>query len=202
MSVSSRDRYLTREPKLELARKLKIVIWILTIVVLALVLAMRMPNKLDVGIDFSFLPPVHAAINTAVAVLLITAILTVKLKLIFLHKLAINIAMLFSVAFLLCYVAYHFTVPETLFGDLDHNGELSEIERMGVVTARPIYLAILLSHIALAALSFPLILFTWMFGYTNQFDKHRVFAKITFPMWLYVAVTGPICYYMLKSYYP
>ena len=103
--------------------------------------------------------------------------------------------------FLLCYVTYHFTTPETLFGDLDKSGELDEIEKIAVVSSRPIYLAVLLSHSALAAISLPFILFTWMYGFTNQFGKHKVLAKITFPMWLYVAVTGPICYYLLQPYY-
>ncbi len=103
------------------------------------------------------------------------------------HKLAINGAMICSLLFLLCYVLYHFTSEETRFG-----GEgLSKI----------IYLLLLISHIVLAAASLPFILLTWSYGATNQFDKHRRLAKWVFPVWLYVAISGPVCYLMLRPYY-
>ena len=95
--------------------------------------------------------------------------------------------MVCSALFLLCYVAYHFTTPETKFG--------------GEGSIRIVYFVLLISHIVLAAVSFPLILFTWIFGFTGQVTRHRKFSKITFPMWLYVAITGPACYLMLRPYY-
>jgi putative membrane protein len=92
-----------------------------------------------------------------------------------------------SALFLLSYVLYHFTTPETRFG-----GE-------GVI--RYIYFFILITHIILAALTLPFILLTFNRAYTDQFDRHRKMARWVFPLWLYVAVTGPICYLMLKPYY-
>lgn len=92
-----------------------------------------------------------------------------------------------SIAFLLCYVAYHFTTPETKFG--------------GEGAIRTVYFLLLVSHIILAALSLPCILLTWIWGFTNQFARHRKWTRFVFPVWLYVAVTGPICYLMLRPYY-
>jgi putative membrane protein len=169
-----------------LAKKLYPVAWVLTVAVLFLVGLMRQV-KLDIGLTLDFLPPVHAILNSTVAILLVVAIIMIKQGRITAHKNAITAAMVCSALFLLCYVAYHFTTPETKFG-----GE-------GVM--RTVYFALLISHIALAAISFPLILFTWIFGFTRQDQRHRKFSKITFPMWLYVAVTGPICYLMLRPYY-
>lgn len=169
-----------------LARKLYPIAWVLTVAVLLLVGLMQRVH-LDIGMTLDFLPPVHAALNTTVAFLLIVAVVMIRQGKIDAHKKAITAAMGCSVLFLLCYVSYHFTTPSTKFG--------------GEGPIRFVYFALLISHIALAAISFPLILFTWIFGFTRQDDRHRKFAKITFPMWLYVAVTGPICYVMLRPYY-
>lgn len=169
-----------------LAKKLYPVAWVLTVAVLALVAIMR-EVKLDVGFELGFLPPIHAILNSLVAALLIVALIMIKQRKIKAHQNAITAAMACSAIFLLCYVAYHFTTPETRFG--------------GEGTIRIVYFVLLISHIALAAISFPFILFTWIFGFTNQVDRHRKFAKFTFPMWLYVAVTGPICYLLLRPYY-
>jgi len=106
-----------------------------------------------------------------------------------------------SVLFLLSYVTYHFTTPETIYGDLDHNGVLSDTERLAAGSSRSIYMAILLSHIVLAGVSLPLVLLTFTRAYTNQFDRHKRMARWVYWLWLYVAVTGPVCYLMLKPYY-
>lgn len=185
--MKSHQQYLENEPNMRLFKKLKLAIFILTAVVYTLVSLMRMPQKLDLGIDFTFLPPVHALLNSLVSVCLIIAFITIMMKKVCLHRLFINIAMLLSVLFLFCYVAYHFTTPEVRFPEgAEHRG---------------LYFIILLSHILLAGVSLPLILFTWAYGVTNQFKKHRKFAKWVFPIWLYVAITGPICYFMLKPHY-
>ena len=106
-----------------------------------------------------------------------------------------------SLLFLLSYVTYHFTTPETIYGDADRDGVLQDGERAAAGAMRAVYLVVLLSHIALAALSLPLILLTFVYGYTNQFGKHRRFAKVVFPVWLYVAVTGPVVYLLLRPFY-
>ena len=188
--MSELKSYLQRQPKEALGKKLKLAAWVLTGAVLVLVGLMRRPElrfELPEGVSLSFLPPIHALLNSIVSVALVVAVYGIKQKNIILHKRAIAVAMLSSVLFLLCYVAYHFTTEEVRYG-----GE-------GVM--RGVYFFFLISHIVLAGVSLPFILFTWINGFTNQFSKHKKLARWVFPMWLYVAVTGPICYFLLRPYY-
>jgi putative membrane protein len=106
-----------------------------------------------------------------------------------------------SFVFLLSYVTYHFTTSATLYGDMNGDGLLSNLEKAEVESSRILYLVILLTHIALAAISFPFILITFVYAFTNQFQKHRKLSKKVFPVWLYVAVTGPVVYIFLQPYY-
>jgi putative membrane protein len=183
-----RRQWLSRPPQEELSKKLGIAAWILSAAVLALVVVMRGPKiPLPDGWSFAFLPPVHALLNSLVAVSLVGAIIAVKQGEIALHRNLILTAMGLSVLFLLCYVAYHFTTEETRFPkDAPHRG---------------LYLILLISHITLAGVSLPFILFTFIAGWTNRFAAHRRLARWVFPLWLYVAITGPICYWMLRPYY-
>lgn len=199
-----RREWLSRPPQEALSKKLGVIAWILTGVVLILVGMMRRPElkiPLPDGFSFDFLPPVHAVLNSLVAVALVIALAAVKQGKILLHRNAIYAAMLLSVGFLLCYVAYHFTTTETLFGDSNGDGVVDAAEKAAVGGARAGYLILLISHIVLAGVSLPFILFTFIAGFTNRFAAHRRLAKWVFPVWLYVAVTGPICYLMLKPYY-
>lgn len=185
-----RKEWLSRSPREALSKKLGIVAWVLTGAVLALVGLMRNPGMripLPEGWSLVFLPPVHAVLNTLVSIALVVALVAVKRGRIALHRSAISAAMGLSVAFLLCYVAYHFTTEETRYG--------------GTGSMRRIYFFLLISHIALAGVSLPGILFTFIAGWTNRFSAHRRLAKWVFPVWLYVAVTGPVCYLMLRPYY-
>ena len=173
---------------LRLAKKLKIWAWIITVAVLALVFLMRYVKiPLPEGVSFSFLPPFHAALNAITAVVLIIAFRFIKQKKVEQHKKAIYVAIACSVGFLLSYVLYHFTTEATLYG-----GE-------GIM--RTIYFILLITHVVLAAAIFPFILFTFIRAYTNQFDEHKKMARWVFPIWLYVAISGPICYLMLLPYY-
>ncbi len=185
---SERRKWLTRKPQEILAKQLRITAWILTTAVLGLVFLMRSVKiPLPEGWSLSFLPPIHALLNSLVAVSLVSALVAVKRGKITLHRNLILAAMILSVLFLLCYVAYHFTTPETRYPT--------------GAPLRGLYLILLISHIALAAVSLPLILFTFIAGWTHHFASHRRLARWVFPLWLYVAVTGPICYWMLKPYY-
>ena len=187
---------------IQLAKKLNVGATIVTIVVLILVgLMRRVKIDLPTGWDFSFLPPFHATVNALTAVVLLIAFYYIKQKNIEAHRKAIYVAIGLSVLFLLSYVAYHFTTPETIYGDTNHDGIVDAAEKAAVGSMRTVYLALLLTHIILAALTLPFILFTFIRAYTNQIEKHRKMAKWVFPLWLYVAVTGPICYYMLMPYY-
>ena len=180
--------YLKQPPNFRLAKRLHGLNVVVTISVLVLVgLMRRVKLPLPDGFDLGFLPPVYSAINAVAAMLLILALVMIKQGNIRAHRRAINCAMACSLLFLLCYVVYHFTTPETRFG--------------GEGWIKFLYLILLISHIVLAAVSLPFILLTWSWGITNQFDKHRRLARWVFPVWLYVAVTGPICYLMLRPYY-
>jgi putative membrane protein len=191
------------EKNLPLAKKLNTAAWIVTGVVLLLVgLMRRVKLPLPEGWDFSFLPPFHATLNALVAVVLLIAFYFIKQKNVQAHRRAMYVALGLSVLFLLSYVAYHFTTAEVIFGDVNHDGQLSAEEQAAVASSRAYYLIILISHIVLAAVSFPLILFTFIRAYTGQFERHRRMARWVYPIWLYVAVTGPLAYYLLMPYYP
>ncbi len=199
-----RRKWLERAPNHALSRKLGIAAWIITGLVLVLVVLMRNPDlrlPLPEGVSLGFLPAVHAAINGTVAVLLVLAVIAVKRGRISAHRNLMLGAMGLSVVFLLGYVAYHFTNVETLYGDLNGDNLLSPEEREAVGTARPIYVVLLITHIVAAGLSLPLILLTFIAAWTNRFEAHRNLAHWVFPLWLYVAVTGPVCYLMLRPYY-
>lgn len=183
-----------------LEKKLNLVAYILTFFVLVLVGLMRR-FKFDLGFDFSFLAPFHASLNALTALVLILGLYFIKSNNMILHKSAMLTALALSVLFLLSYVTYHFTTPETLFGDVNHDSVLDSQERSLVSGSRTAYLILLFSHISLAALSLPFILLTFIRAYTNQFDRHKKLARFVYPVWLYVAITGPICYYFLVPYY-
>jgi putative membrane protein len=159
---------------------------IVSLLVLVLVGVMRMV-KIDLGIDFSFLPPVHALLNTGAAVSLIIAYLKIRRKEIDAHRNAIFAAMTFSALFLVCYVLYHFTTEETKY--------------CGAGLMKIIYFTLLFSHIILAGLSLPFILITFSRGISYNVDAHRKLARWVYPVWLYVAITGPVCYLLLRPCY-
>jgi|TARA_B110000902_G_scaffold57066_1_gene66629 putative membrane protein len=138
--------------------------------------------------DFIYrLPLLHAIINGTCAVLLILSLRAIKAKNVAKHK-ALNLtAFGLSALFLISYVIYHFFVPETTFG--------------GEGPLRYIYYFILISHIILAAGVLPLILLSFWYALNEKIDKHRKIVRFTFPIWLYVAVTGVVVYLMISPYY-
>ncbi len=147
-------------------------------------------NLRDLGYDvqpLSFLPPIYATINGITAVLLVVAVWAIKNGKRSLHERLIKTAIACSVAFLGMYVAYHMTSVETKFG-----GE-------GII--RYVYFFILISHILLSVVIIPFVLITYVRAISKSFERHKKIAKITFPLWLYVAVTGVIVYLMISPYY-
>lgn len=158
----------------------------------------------DFGFDvapLSFLPPIYATINGITAVILISAVWAIKNGNRNLHKNLMKMAIGLSVVFLVMYVAYHMTADSTIFGDVNHNGELELAEKMKIGNLRMVYFLILISHIILSIAIIPLVLVTYVRTLAEKFDKHKKIAKITFPIWLYVAITGVIVYLMISPYY-
>jgi putative membrane protein len=135
----------------------------------------------------SFLPPIYATVNGITAILLITAVLAIKNGNRKRHELLMKFAIGCSISFLVMYVAYHMTADSTKYG-----GE-------GIL--KYVYFFILITHIFLSIAVIPLVLITYVRALANKFDKHKKIAKITFPIWLYVAVTGVIVYLMISPYY-
>lgn len=186
---------------INLEKKLNKLAWALSAVVLLLVGLMRRV-RIPTPIDFGFLPPVHATLNALTAVALVLALVFVKRRQIDLHKKTIYVAIGLSILFLLSYVVYHFTSVEVRYGDANHDGVVDAVELAAVAGTRPLYLALLISHVVLAGVILPFILFTFNRAFTGQFARHKAMAKWVFPLWLYVAVSGPLCYWMLRPFYP
>jgi putative membrane protein len=159
--------------------------------------------KLDVniGFDVHLFAMANAFINATIAVLLVAALVAVKQKNYVLHKQLMMTALVLSVLFLLSYIAHHLFAGEAKFGDTNHDGLVSDDEKLAVGGVRVIYYVILITHIFLAAIILPFILFTAYRALTAEFPRHKKLAKITWPLWFYVAVTGPIVYWMISPYY-
>ena len=158
----------------------------------------------DFGIEvepLSFLPPIYASINGLTALLLLMGVMAIKNGNKKVHERFMTTAIACSVVFLVMYVAYHMTADSTVYGDIDGNKILDATEKANAGSIRHLYLFILLSHIALSIAIIPLVLITYVRALAARFDKHRNIAKITFPLWLYVAVTGVVVYLMISPYY-
>lgn len=178
---------------------------ILISIIIPIAVAILFTVKLkDFGIEvepLSFLPPIYATINGLTALLLILGVMAIKNGNKKVHERLMTTAIACSVIFLIMYVAYHMTADSTIYGDIDGNKILDITEKANVGSTRSIYLFILISHIALSIAIIPLVLITYVRALALQFDKHKKLAKITFPLWLYVAVTGVVVYLMISPYY-
>ena len=166
--------------------------WIVTLsIVIPLVVALLFGvNLRKLGYDvepLSFLPPIYATINGITAIVLILAVRAIKNGNVKVHEYFMKTAIACSVAFLAMYVAYHMTSDSTKFG-----GE-------GII--KYVYYFILITHIVLSVIIIPLVLITYVRALAEVFDKHKKIARITFPIWLYVAITGVIVYLMISPYY-
>ncbi len=155
-------------------------------VVIPLAVAILFRVKIN-GLDFSFLPPVYATLNGITAVLLIASLIAIKNKRRLLHERLMKTCITLSALFLVMYILYHMTSDPTPYG--------------GAGVWRYIYFFILISHIGLSLAVVPLVLFTFSRALSGDFERHRALAKFTFPVWLYVAITGVIVYLMISPYY-
>lgn len=165
-------------------------------------LLMFLPRQhMEAGFNVSVLPLFHAALNSATAVMLLASLYFIKMKQIKAHKVANLIAVALSAIFLVSYVTYHFFVKSTMYGDVDHNYIVTAAEKAAAGGLRYVYFFILITHIILAGIIVPLVLFTLLRGFQNDFEKHKKIARITWPIWFYVAVTGVVVYVMIAPYY-
>ena len=160
-----------------------VVLSILIPLIVVVLFGVKIPNVEPL----MFLPPIYAGINAITALVLILAFVAIKKKKISLHKRLMTSAIMLSALFLIMYVAYHMTSDSTKFG-----GE-------GVI--KYIYYLILMTHILLSIIVIPFVLITYVRAITNNIEKHKKIARITFPLWLYVAISGVLVYVLISPYY-
>ena len=161
--------------------------WIVTLsIVIPLTVAILFGIKIDVELPV-FLPPIYASINALTSIILVVAVWAIKNKKVKLHEKLIKTAIVFSVLFLALYVAYHMTSSSTKFG--------------GVGRLKTVYFIILISHIVLSIAVIPFVLITYVRAITNNIELHKKIAKFTFPLWLYVTISGVVVYLMISPYY-
>ena len=171
------------------------------VVFLAVSVLTKIKLNVDLGFDVHLFAAFNAFVNATIAVLLVAALIAVKNGKYLLHKQIMMAALVLSVLFLVSYIAHHLLAGEAKFGDADHDGIVTDAEKAAVGGIRTIYFIILITHIILAAVILPFILFTAYRALTAEFPLHKKLAKITWPLWFYVAVTGPIVYWMIKPFY-
>ncbi|WP_372937511.1 DUF420 domain-containing protein [Seonamhaeicola sp.] len=160
------------------------------IVILSVVIPLAVAALFGIKIDYEmpvFLPPIYACINAVTALVLVLAFIAIQKKKIKLHERLMKFAIILSVLFLLMYVAYHMTSNSTNFG--------------GDGFVKYFYYFILITHIIMSVAVIPFVLITYVRAITNNIEKHKKIAKITFPLWLYVAITGVVVYIMISPYY-
>tara|TARA_B110000967_G_scaffold206526_1_gene253479 strand:+ start:1161 stop:1673 length:513 start_codon:yes stop_codon:yes gene_type:complete len=155
-------------------------------IVLPIAVALLFSVKIE-GFDFGFLPSVYATINGITALVLLSAYIAIKKEKRILHKNLINVAVSLSIGFLVLYVIYHATSDSTVYGGTGYIANL--------------YYFILISHIILSVIITPFVCFTYLKGYLGDYEGHKKLTRITFPLWMYVAVTGVIVYFMISPYY-
>lgn len=178
------------------------IIGILAVVVPALVAVLLfMPQKGILGLNVSALPHINAALNSATALLLIVSLWAIKNGRIAMHKRANISAFVLSSLFLVSYVIYHTEAESTMFGDVNGDKVVDDLERGAVGVMRIFYLILLLAHIAFATIIVPFVLLSMYLGLTNNIARHRRISKITWPMWFFVAVSGVLVYAMISPYY-
>lgn len=169
-------------------KKAKKIIGFFSVIVFLVIVSLgKIQLKINTGFNIHIFATINAYINTSIAAILIIAFIAVKRKKYYLHKKLMTVALILSILFLLSYIAHHILAGDTKFG--------------GLGAVKYFYYFILITHIFLAATILPLILFTTYRGLTAEFLKHKKIAKITFPIWLYVAITGPIIYWLISPYY-
>lgn len=179
--------------------------WLIGIVSVVVFVAVAVLSrvKLDVnlGFDVHLFAAANAVINSMVTVLLIAGLIAAKRRNFIIHKKIMITAMILSILFLVSYICHHLFAGETRFGDLDHDGIITDAEKAAAGGLRTFYYIILGTHIPLAGIILPFILFTAYRGLTAEFPRHRKLARITWPIWLYVAFTGVLVYLLISPYY-
>ncbi|HET7897168.1 MAG TPA: DUF420 domain-containing protein [Flavisolibacter sp.] len=183
-------------------KKAKVLIFTFSAVVFIAVTALeRVTLNVELGFNPHLFALISALINSIVTVLLVAGLLAAKQGAYTLHRNIMLAAILLSVFFLVTYIAHHLFSGSTLYGDYDKNGIVDEAEKLRAGGLRTVYRILLSTHILLAGISLPFILFTAYRGLTGENARHRKLAKRTWPLWFYVAASGPVVYWMISRFY-
>ena len=179
-----------------------IILFLSIFIPLVVALLLFIPGKVSVSGNWNlYLPHINGSINTITSLVLLFGFIMIKRENRDMHKKAMITAFFLGVLFLISYILYHSTTSSTIFGDVNHDGILDEDETALAGTLRSIYLIILLSHILLAIIVVPFVLFAFYFALTDKFDKHKRIVRFTLPIWLYVSVSGVVVYLLIRPYY-
>lgn len=183
-------------------KQAKLLIIVFSIVVFAAVsLLGNFQLHVNLGFNVHVFAALNAVLNSVTALLLIAALIAVKKRHYLLHKRIMLTALGLSIVFLVSYILHHLLAGEAIFGDSNHDGILSVQEKNAVGSLRTLYLIILIFHIIIAAVILPFILFTAYRALVAEWPLHKKLARYTWPLWFYVAVTGPVIYFMISPYY-
>lgn len=180
---------------------LRVIYFVSVLIPVVVAFLILFPAKFDAGNWVKVLPTVHAAINSLTVFTLASALISVKKGNIKAHRAFMFASLALGVLFLVSYILYHSNVESVKFGDLNHDGIVDEIEKSSAGTSRLVYLVILASHILLSIVVVPFVLFAFYYALSGQIDRHKRIVKYTYPVWIYVSITGVIVYFMIKPYY-
>lgn len=180
--------------------------WLIAIVSLVIFLVVASlsripPPKFPFDFSVHVFALINSIINSAVAILLVAGLIAIKRRNYILHKNIMLVAIVLSVLFLVFYIGHHLFAGDSKFGDINHDNILTEAEKLAVGSIRYVYYFILITHIILAAIILPFILFTAYRALTGEYSRHRKLARYTWPLWFYIAVTGVVVYWMIVPYY-
>ncbi len=147
------------------------------------------------------LPGLNAIFNTVTAIALLFGLIMIKRKNVQLHRLAMSIAFVLGALFLISYILYHSSVPSVIYGDLNQDGILDDMEQQKLGSMRDVYLTLLLSHIGLSIVVVPFVLSAFYYALSDKIESHKRIVKYTWPIWFYVSVSGVLVYLMISPYY-
>ena len=183
-------------------RRARILIFGLSIVVfLAVVILERVQLDVDLGFDIHHFALANAIINSVVSVLLIAGMIAIRQRAYIAHKRIMLGAIALSALLLLSYISHHLLAGDAVLGDVNGDGVRSAAETAAVGNWRYFYYILLISHILLAAIILPFILFTAYRALTGEYEKHKKLSRYTWPLWLYVSITGVVVYLFISPYY-
>lgn len=183
-------------------KKAHILIWIFSVIVFVAISVLdRITIPIKLPFDKHIFALLSAIVNTIVSMLLVAGFITIKMGKRETHKNIMLATMGLSILFLVFYILHHLFTGETKYGDVNHDGMLSDLETKVAGVGRYVYYVIISSHIILAGITMPLVLYSAYRAMIGEFYMHKQLVKVTFPMWLYVAITGVVVYLMISPYY-